>query len=61
MGKSTITTSENVTVADKPREGRMHLFDTADEAIQWLREDEYEALDVLKANGDVPPDLEPPC
>lgn len=39
---------------------KMALFETLDGAVTWLREDEYDRLDLLKADGAVAPDLAPP-
>jgi hypothetical protein len=41
-------------------DGRMHLFDRLDDAVAWLRADEYEALEILRAEGDVEADIGPP-
>jgi len=41
-------------------DGRMHLFEQRDDAIAWLRADEYESLQTLQADGDVARDIVPP-
>lgn len=41
--------------------GAMMLFDHMEEAIAWLREEEFSTLANLKADQEVPRDLEPPA
>lgn len=49
---------DGITVRDI--DGRLNLFETRDEAIAWLREDEYEMLSELVINGQVASDTMPP-
>lgn len=42
-------------------DGKLWMFDGLEEARRWLREEEYESLADLKADGLVDPDLQPPA
>ena len=40
--------------------GAMMLFEGPEDAIAWLREEEFSTLEDLKADGEVPQDVQPP-
>lgn len=41
-------------------DGRLHLFESDEDAVRWLRQEEYAPLDELKRDGALPADLAPP-
>lgn len=41
-------------------DGKLSVFETLDEAIGWLRQDEYETFAQLKSDGEVSEKLTPP-
>ena len=41
-------------------DGSMMLFEEPEDAIAWLRAEEFSTLEALKADGEVPQDVRPP-
>lgn len=42
------------------QDGQIVLCDSVEDALHWLSEEEFLPLDDLRADAEVPPDLQPP-